>query len=118
MSVVPKKQELASHLSDTGNAARFVRHHRGGLLYCEGTGWLLHDGTRWRPAGGEVVRLAKDTVAQIYQEAGRYRDDERRRTVTRWALASEGEKRINSMIALARCELPVSADALDQDPWL
>ena len=113
-----KEHELSSHLSDTGNAARFARDHRGRLLYCAGTGWLLYDGKRWRPAEGEVTRLAKDTVSKIYQEAAGHQSQDRREQVARWALKSEEEKRIRAMISLAQCELPVSADALDRDPWL
>jgi putative DNA primase/helicase len=109
---------VASHFSDTGNAARFVRHHRGRLLHCDGTGWLLYDGSRWQPAGSEVTRLAKATVSQIYGEARHYETREQRERVTTWALRSESEKLIRSMISLAECELSVSADALDQDPWL
>jgi hypothetical protein len=39
-----KEEELASHLNDAGNAARFARHHSGRLLHCDSTGWLLYDG--------------------------------------------------------------------------
>jgi putative DNA primase/helicase len=113
-----EERELASHLSDSGNAARFVRHHRGRMLYCDGAGWHLYDGTRWRPARGEVIQLAKSTVSRIYQEASRCRTLSQREEVAEWALHSENEKRIRSMVALAQCELPVSADALDSDPWL
>ena len=113
-----KEQELASHFSDTGNAARFARHHRGRLLHCDGTGWLLYDGTRWRPAESETTRLAKATVSQIYGEASRYSKLAQRKAVTNWALRSESERSIRAMISLAECELPVKADELDQDPWL
>jgi putative DNA primase/helicase len=116
--IYPRDDKLASHLTDTGNAARFARHHRGRLLYCIGTGWLFYDGTRWRPAEGEVVRRAKSTAANICREAAPCRTLEKRRALTQWSLKSESKERIHAMISLAESELPVSADALDQDPWL
>jgi putative DNA primase/helicase len=112
------EEELSSHLSDAGNAARFTRQYRGRLLHCEGAGWLLYDGTRWQQAGSEITRLAKATVSKIYAEAGRYGPLEQRKAVTAWALKSESERSIRAMVSLAECELPVKADALDQDPWL
>ncbi len=112
-----KERELASHLSDSGNAARFVRQHRGLLLYCDGTGWLHYDGTRWRTIGLEITRFAKDTVSKIYQEAASY-PVEQRKLLTSWAHHSESEKCIRAMISLARCEMLVNADKLDQNPWL
>jgi putative DNA primase/helicase len=107
------------HLSDTGNAERFARHHRGRLLYCDGTaGWLHYDGIRWRSIGIEITRFAKDTVSTIYQEAARHSDKGKREEIGHWALKSESEQRIRAMISLAKCELPVSEDDLDKDPWL
>ena len=96
-----KEKELAQHLSDSGNAQRFVRQHRGSVLYCEGLGWLLWDGTRWTPAGGLIVKLAKETVSRIYQEAGRYSNVEQRQAVTTWALNSE-KREETSLDDLAR----------------
>ncbi len=113
-----EQEDLSSHQTDSGNAARFVRQHRGQLLHCDGTGWLHYDGTRWRSAGSKVVRLAKSTVARMYQEACKCRDTEEKKKALAWALKSEDEKRIRSMIELAKCELPIGADELDQDPWL
>jgi putative DNA primase/helicase len=113
-----KEQELASHLSDSGNAARFARQHRGRLLYCADTGWLLCDGAQWRAAGSEVTRLAKATVSQIYTEANRCKATEQRKALGGWALKSESVQRIRAMISLAECELTVSANELDQNPWL
>src|SRR5436305_9559314 len=103
---------ITPHLSDTGNAERFARHHRGRLLYCDGTGWLLYDGSRWKQAGSETIRLAKETVLQIYQEVSGYKTLERREEVARWALKSESEQRIRAMISLAECELLVSVNEL------
>jgi putative DNA primase/helicase len=112
-----QERQNATHLSDTGNAARFARHHRGRLLHSDCTGWLLYDGSRWKQAGSQITSLAKETVAQMYLAASR-KDSGRRETLVRWALRSESEQRIRAMISLAKCELPVSEDDLDKDPWL
>jgi putative DNA primase/helicase len=113
-----QEQQIAAHFSDAGNAARFARHHRGRLLYCDGTGWLHYDGIRWRSIGVEITRFAKGTVSTIYQEAARHSDEEKREAIGRWALKSESEKYIRAMVSLAQCELQVRADKLDQNPWL
>lgn len=113
MSTIPP-----SHRTDSGNAARFAQHHRGRLRYSAGIGWLLYDGVRWRLAGSEVISLAKSTVARMYREASEILDEEDRKRAATWALKSEDEKRLRSMVSLAECELPVTADQLDQDPWL
>src|SRR5436305_5163539 len=114
-----KEQKFAAHFSGAGNAARFERHHRGRLLYCDGTGWLHYDGIRWRSIGVEITRFAKGTISKIYQEAARHSDNqEKREAIGRWALKSESEQHIRAMVSLAQCELQVRADELDQNAGL
>ena len=98
----PPEDDVALHLTDTGNAARFARDHYGDVLrHCEGLGWLIYDGTRWCPAGGEVVRLAKETALGIHHEVYLADDKDERRAISSWALASESESRIRAMGSLA-----------------
>src|SRR5215217_151446 len=69
------------NLTDLGNAARLIHRHGEDLRYCWlWRKWLVWHGKRWiKDDTGEVYRLAKETVASIYQEAAAAPDDERRK---------------------------------------
>lgn len=113
-----KEQGLAINRSDLGNAQRFAQQHRDKAMYCEGIGWLCFDGKRWCPIGEGIMRLAKDTIRSMYQEASGHGGEEDRKAIGEWALKSENAARIRAMVFLARAELLEPADALDRDPWL
>jgi putative DNA primase/helicase len=113
----------AEHLTDLGNARRFVAQHRHELRYCHPwRSWLHFDGRRWcRDADGEAVRRAKATVASIYAEAADPElGDKARKQIADHAKASESEARIRAMLSLAQSEggIPISPDDLDTDPYL
>lgn len=116
-----KKQE-SYNLTDLGNAKRLVRLHGQDFHYChESKKWLVWDGRRWgEDTTGEMLRRAKDTVMQIYAEASREPDEERRRKLAKHAARSESEKWIGAMISLAQSEpgIPVRPRELDANPWL
>jgi len=67
---------------------------------------------------GEVYRLAKDTVASIYEEAAAAPDDENRKALAKHAMRSEAGARIKEMVDLARSDVPVMPDELDASPDL
>lgn len=109
------------HMTDLGNARRLVRLHGADLRYNASLGWLVWDGVRWRRDDtGEVERCAKSTIAAMYSEAARERDDDRRRALAKCAAASESVGRIRAMIELARSEpcIHIDAAALDAEPFL
>jgi putative DNA primase/helicase len=110
------------HLTDLGNARRFVAQHAQHIRHChQWRKWLFWDGTCWRiDKTGEVERRAKDTVRKFYAEASFELDDGRREKLGSWARASESRGRIAAMIDLARSEpqIPVCPSELDADPWL
>ncbi|HYW09829.1 MAG TPA: bifunctional DNA primase/polymerase [Longimicrobium sp.] len=66
----------AIHLTDMGNGRRLAARHGRDLLYCARfKGWLIWDGQRYAPdETGEIDRRAKDTVGQMYAEAGEIAD--------------------------------------------
>jgi len=115
-----KKTWFAS--TDYGNAERLVVLHGDDLHYCHPfKKWFVWNGKRWKQDDtGEVIRRAKMTVRSISEEASKIEDDDKRKQKMWWALNSEGEKRIKSMIQLAQTELPVPVvpAQLDADPWL
>jgi putative DNA primase/helicase len=112
----------AHHLTDLGNARRLVEKYGGDLRFCPAWNkWLLWDGARWAVDNtGDVVRLAKETVLGLYDEAASEQDEERRRVLGKWAVASESRGRITAMVELAKTErgIAISPDDLDADPWL
>jgi putative DNA primase/helicase len=82
---------------------------------------LTWDGRRWAlDSSAEVVRLAKETVRNIYREAADTEDSEARKATVEWARKSEKNAAIVAMMKLAESEpgVPVQPDALDADPWL
>src|SRR5215203_3300205 len=113
-------QPLRFNLTDLGNTARLVHHHGRNLRYCWlWRKWLVWDGQRWvRDDTGEVYRLAKDTVASIYQEAAATPDDEARKALAKHAVRSEAGARVKEMVDLARSDVPVMPDELDASPDL
>jgi putative DNA primase/helicase len=108
------------HLTDVGNAARFVEAHHADVRYCYAwSGWLEYDGQRWRrDAGDAVMRRAKSVARAIYVEAGRTTDDARRKQLAKWAAYSESEPGIRRMLTLAQSELAITPEQFDADPWL
>ena len=110
------------HLTELGNAERFVSRHGQDLRYCHVWGkWLVWDGQRWQvDATAEVMRRAKETVRAMYGEANQEDNAKRRSEIAGWALKCECEARIKSMVSLARAEpdIPVLPDELDTDRWL
>jgi putative DNA primase/helicase len=107
--------EPSFNLTDLGNAARLTHRHGENLRYCWLWGkWLVWDGKRWiKDDTGEVYRLAKETVANIYQEAATAPDEESRKALAKHAMRSEAGSRIKEMVDLARSDVPVMPDELD-----
>ncbi len=110
------------HLTDTGNARRFVQIHRGNVRFCHPWGrWFVWMGTHWAVDDtGEIYRRAKETARAIYHEAEQCEDDTRRQALAKHAVRCESEGRLTAMLSLAESEpgIPVLPDDLDRDPWL
>lgn len=115
------RYESRLHLTDLGNAQRFVVRHGANARYIpEFKKWITWDGARWVfDEDGEAARLTKETVLSLYAEAAAEEDDNRRAAVGKWAAQSEGERRLKSISELAKTELgiPVHTNMLDSDPW-
>jgi putative DNA primase/helicase len=108
--------------TDLGNAKRLVAQHGDKIRYpFAWKKWLVWDGKTWSiDNNGQILRLAKDTVKRIYEEAGLFSDESQRKAVAKWAVSSESEHRINAMISLAESEpgVPISPNELDTNPYL
>lgn len=109
-------------LSELGNAERLVARHGKDIRYChEWNKWLIWSGTHWQiDLTGEVERRAKETIRYMYKEAANIEDEEQRAAVARFAVKSENNRAISSMVELAKSEpgIPVLSDKLDGDIWL
>jgi putative DNA primase/helicase len=112
----------APHNSDLGNAQRLVAQHGQNLRYCHDWGqWLLWNGGLWkRDSTGEAERCAKETIKNLYSEAGELADTQTRAKLVKHALQSEAANRIRAMVQLAETEpgISITSEQLDADPWL
>lgn len=109
------------HQTDFGNAQRLIVLHGDNVRYCyPWKSWQKWDGRRWkRDPGGEIKRLAKGTVTDLYAQASLIDDDKLRKTLVRHALASESRTRLEAMVSLAESEpgIAVQPKEMDSDPW-
>jgi putative DNA primase/helicase len=110
------------HLTDLGNARRFVRLCGADVRYVAPLRqWIIWDGARWAPDEVQgIFQLAKHVVAGIYAEAGFELEEARRKPLAQHALRSESVRALQAMITLAQSEatIPVRPEQLDADPWL
>jgi putative DNA primase/helicase len=110
------------HLTDLGNARRFLVAHGSDLRYCHPFGrWYVWDGTRWKEDSiGEVQMRAKDCIRYMYRDAAAEEDDQRRKALAKHAIRSESSQKIRAMVELLKTEpgIPILPDELDGDPWL
>lgn len=112
----------AFNTTDLGNAKRLVARYGDKIRYCfPWKKWLCWDGKAWRiDDDGHILRLAKDTIKNIYQEASQISDSDHRGKVAKWAIKSEEEKKLKSMVSLAQSEpgIPIYPQVLDANPYL
>lgn len=96
--------------TDLGNAKRLVAQHGNKIRYCFAwKKWLVWNGKNWHiDNDGQILRLAKDTVKNIYNEAAKIQDETQRKSIAKWAVLSESEHRLRAMVSLAESEPGVS----------
>jgi putative DNA primase/helicase len=115
-------EEEGRHLTDLGNARRFVTQHIRDVRYVpQWNEWLIWTEKRWqRDTTGAVVRLAKATALAIYQEASLQTNQRDREELSKHAMKSESTRSISAMLELAKTEpeIPVEPHRLDADPML
>jgi putative DNA primase/helicase len=112
------------HNTELGNAQRITNYFGDMIRYC-GTlkKWLVYNeqyGAWQIDDNGQVQRLAKETIKNMFREASRIVDSEERRNLIKWGLASESAVKIQAMIKLAESEegIAVAPADLDLNPWL
>ena len=116
----PNNTNRTYELSDLGNAERFIDQHGERVRWVpKAKYWLIYDGTRWVwDERGEVVKLAQATARSIHRDAESESDPNRQRAVSRFALSSQNESRINGMLSQAKPHLAILMEELDTDRWV
>lgn len=116
----PDEQDIRGYdvtdRNDIGNAEHFKVRHGDKLRHCYAwKKWLVWDGTRWKLDGdGTPIRLAKDTVMEIFRDGLNSHDGD----IIKLAEESAKASRLQAMISLAAPELPIDVDDLDTNGWL
>jgi putative DNA primase/helicase len=109
-------------LTDVGNGERLALKYGDRIRHVHAADqWRIWDGRRWaRDSTNEIMRLAKATARQIYQDAAREPDATRRGLLAKHAHASESHRRLQAMIAQASTEegIAVESSAFDSDEYL
>lgn len=109
-------------LTELGLAERFRDEHQAKVRWCGDMGkWLTWTGTRWTTdETGEVLRLAKRTVLDLYHILPVLPDDKAREAMRKFIAAHERERALRSVLALAQSELPLPAryTDFDADGWV
>ncbi len=115
------KRPSETELSDTGNAERFAKDHRGYAIYDETRGrWLTHDGSRWSDAPHLIEQKSKQTVRSIAVEAGMCGDEARMKAMAKFCIASASIQRRIAMLRAAQSEtgMHTTTDKFDTNPDL
>jgi hypothetical protein len=107
-------------LTDLGNARRLVRLYGRDIRYV----YIWHKWMAWEDGcwckddgNGAVMRMAKATVEEMFAEAARINDEQRRKDMRSHALKSQKAERLTAMVKLANSELEVvlAVEKLDAD---
>jgi len=118
---VPSNMSHPFHLTDLGNARRYVSEW-GTELLIMGRKWHVWDGTRYRPDDAHAVdRLAQVTVDSMWADARQGMSSDERKAVRDHAARSESEPRLRSVVSLAATQEQVIVSdpaTLDADPLL
>jgi putative DNA primase/helicase len=108
--------------TDLGNARRFIKRHGKSIRFIPEWGkWIVWNGSRWDiDNDGAAMRLAKDTVEAMYEEASKLASNAQRDALLKHAIRSQAEARLKAMVSLAQSEdsVVLAAHKLDADPWL
>src|SRR5215207_3333056 len=102
----PNMREQRPHYmrTDLGNAERFVDTHQDRVLWCPARkSFLVWDGKRYAwDECGEATKLAHLVARSIFHEAADAESEEEQKAITKWALASQNESRINAMLSQSK----------------
>jgi putative DNA primase/helicase len=107
------------HLTDLGNAKRFVDTFGENVLWTGAVDWLHWDGRRWAPDQTKQIQcLAHEVTKRIWVEALAQEDQDQRDHLLKWAGASEASSKLQSMLRELGPMVARVYDDFNLDPWL
>lgn len=108
--------------TDLGNAEFFKRFVNGNLIYnYRNQIWYEWNGAKWKACmNGKEIQWAKRAVRGMLAYAATMQNAKKRKQYAVWAMSSESERRIMSMMKLARSEPGIadSGEEWDTDPFI
>lgn len=118
---VPDSALRAFPFTDSGNAERIARKFAGSIRYCAPQrSWYIWTGKRWEPdQTGEMLQRTKIIARELYEEAGRIEDADKRRACAEWARKCESAERRKAALFLAGSEpgIPILPAEFDAEPF-
>ncbi|UFS69477.1 phage/plasmid primase, P4 family [Geomonas sp. RF6] len=106
--------------TDYGNCLRFVHHFGKDVFYDHHSKrWFIWNGRCWEVDSRERIKqLATESVMKIREvELPHFHDPDQKGRLTKWIAKSLNKTRINSVVEMARGELP-SPGQLDKEVYL
>lgn len=105
--------------TDAGNGERFATQHAGKVIHAAGD-WWVYDGRRWkRDELNTVEQMAKATARSIGLERKKAETDEISKQISKqirnWAVKSEANRALDSMLKRARSEPAIARNIADFD---
>lgn len=98
--------------TDTGAALRLHALHGEDFRYVTGRGWVIWDGTRWRPDDrGRMVEWMKDTAKRTLEVAARLSVDKQRQELQKF-----GERYLGIVAIRHAIDAAASMDDVIMDP--
>jgi P4 family phage/plasmid primase-like protien len=108
--------------TDLENAARFAEKHREKIRFCHKFNkWFVWNGKCWEmDASGGVWRLAREYVLSMLEGARSIKDDKERAFFLKEMAKLQNEKKLTSMLNLARHldRIPIAPEDLDKNLML
>ncbi len=104
-------------LTEFGLADRFVTRFGDVARYCRTwREWVCWTGQVWkRDAGDVAVRLARQVVVGLFQEAAQESDEAKRKSVATFAMKAQTEPMVRRLLILAQAELTIEPTEFDRD---
>jgi putative DNA primase/helicase len=122
---------LGKHLSDLGNAKRFVERYHHKVRYCEEMrSWFIYDGLRWAQDKTRLIMQFACNIPSVVDaevsliEGLRDIDNKKKESLKdeyrRWARTSQFRNRLEAMLELAKTfpDIAIRAEQWDEDPCL
>jgi putative DNA primase/helicase len=115
-----KEEQPFFHLSDLGNAERFIDTFGADVLYSnEWKHWLVWVGSHYlMDKSQSIFTLARRLARDLYRQAADIESENERKALARHAVKTEAQSKINAMVSLAEMFVPIDPTALDRNPWV